>query len=80
MNGMNGGVPGGKPGEIVNPGSIPAAPESFADKLLRFLKGMIGLDSGVPQPVNSGSEQGLPSKEGPSKPIIQPAPPILKGG
>ncbi|HEY3343293.1 MAG TPA: hypothetical protein VGJ97_00095, partial [Anaerolineaceae bacterium] len=79
-----GGVPGGKPGSIINPGGgdITPVPETFSEKLVRALKGLIGLDSGHPQntvPVIGPSE--IPSQNGanPSKPIIIPAPGI-KGG
>ncbi len=78
--------PLGPDGKPINSGegSIPTpAPETFWDKVTRFLKGMIGLDSGVPQPaqLNPGME-GTPapgeSQPGVSggKPIIAPAPPM----
>ncbi|MDD5370339.1 MAG: hypothetical protein PHQ40_14745 [Anaerolineaceae bacterium] len=80
------GVPGGKPGEFVNPGSnIPSAPETFMQKVVRFLKGMIGLDSGQSQPATNpgmpieGGAPGNGMNGGSSKPIIIPAPP-MKGG
>jgi hypothetical protein len=81
--GTQGGVPGGKPGEIINPGGgdVPAAPETFGDKLLRLVKGLIGLDSGVPQ---TTSPAIMPSEDpsmngGSSAPIVVPAP-AMKGG
>jgi hypothetical protein len=54
-------------------------------KVVRFLKGMIGLDSGQSQPAggsNMPTDTGVPGKGtngGSSKPIIIPAPP-MKGG
>jgi hypothetical protein len=81
---LPGGVPGGKPGELVNPGGAPAnlTPETFGDKVVRFLKGMVGLDSGQPQTINPAlGPTEIPSQNGafPSKPIIVPGPGI-KGG
>lgn len=80
-NGQTGGVPGGKPGEIVNPGvETPAAPETFGEKVLRFFKGLIGLGSARSQPtaVPAAATQ-IPGKGYPSQPIIIP-PPGIKGG
>jgi hypothetical protein len=80
--GSQGGVPGGKPGEITNPGGsdVPAAPETFSDKLLRVVKGLIGLDSGVPQPAPAAMPTEDPSMNGGSSaPIVVPGP-AMKGG
>jgi hypothetical protein len=81
---MPGGVPSGKPGVMVNPGGVDAAPpETFSEKLVRAFKGLIGLDSGRPQnttPAIGPSE--IPNQNNsamPGKPIIVPAPGI-KGG
>ncbi len=77
-----GGVPGGKPGEVVIPGDAgPVAPETFWQKVTRFAKGMIGLDSGVPQPAAGPMLPVEGGGGGPSggKPIVIPARP-MKGG
>jgi len=81
--GMEGGVPGGKPGEVIVPGEPAQAPETFWQKVIRFAKGMIGLDSSVPQQVSGplgpggGSNTSEPAfPEG--KPMPMPVP--MKGG
>ena len=45
----------GAPGKDGLPGNIPPpAAETFWDQALRFLKGFVGLDSGLPQSINVG--------------------------
>ncbi len=80
-------IPGGTPGVII-PGGMdqggkdgvvpPAGPETFWDKVVRFIKGLIGLDSGkTPAVIPAGTaepnvpEQGVP---------VKPAPIPQKGG
>ncbi len=64
--------------QINGPDSIPIAPETFLHKVLRFILGMIGLDSGLNTTQSTTNEQPLvtPSIE---KPVIVPAQPPLKG-
>jgi hypothetical protein len=62
---------GGGGGGVVEPEVT--QPESFWDKVLRFLRGLLGLDSA---PVQSAPEEGLPS-EGPIQ--IVPGAPGTKG-
>ena len=65
------GVPGGDGGGIIPP----PVEETVWDKVLRFVKGLLGLDSGLPQPVNSvpagGESVPLPS-DGKSAPATGP--------
>jgi hypothetical protein len=62
MDGGGGAIDGG--GESFPP---PAVEETFWDKVVRFFKGLFGLDSGAP--VEPSSETPIPSD---SKPIIVP--------
>jgi len=56
---------------------IPQAPETFWQKVGRFFKGLVGLDSSVPpsEPVIIPSEEEGPVKGEPSRPIVVPAGP-----
>jgi hypothetical protein len=72
------GGPDGMGGEEI---PVVVEPETFTDKVVRFLKGMVGLDSAVPTPEMSFPVEELPAGEG--KPsnggggggiIVQPAP------
>ncbi|HEX2980611.1 MAG TPA: hypothetical protein VHO48_10150, partial [Anaerolineaceae bacterium] len=69
----------GEGGVIVDPGMMPAAPETFMQKVVRALKGLIGLDSGVSQPSMNIDPGMLPSEGGMEQPVEMPAKPI-KGG
>ncbi len=46
--------PGGMPGEMPTDGGMAGGSETFWQKVVRFFKGLVGLDSGTPQP--SGPE------------------------
>lgn len=62
----------GTPG-TEGPGVLPAAEETFWQKVLRFLKGLIGLDSAPPQPeAFPGGMEGLPTEGPVNAPVEQP--------
>jgi hypothetical protein len=63
--GGEGGGGGGPEGPIVE---IP--PETFWDKVLRFLRGLLGLDSSAPQPLLP--TEAAPGQEGPAIPVPGP--------
>jgi hypothetical protein len=72
--------PGGE-GEIPSEGMTPAGPETFWQKVLRFFKGLFGLDSSVPTPEVPGSEMPVEPMPGGSVPVIPVEPvPGGKGG
>lgn len=59
--GMDGGIDsGGFPGE---PGEVPGGEETFWQMLLRFLRGLLGLDS-ARQPAGGFPDEGFPPGEG----------------
>jgi hypothetical protein len=67
----------GKDGAPVEP--VPSANETLLQKVWRLVRGMIGLDSGIPAPAIQISPAVNPqSGNGASSPVIQPARP-LKG-
>lgn len=65
--------PGGMPGESPGGFETPAGPESFWQKVVRFLRGLVGLDSGRSSsppagegpPVEPGGEPVMPPIKGP---------------
>jgi hypothetical protein len=62
---------GGKPGQEGGPdGPGLEVEESFTDKVWRFVKGLLGFDSGTPQPV-----EGSPEMTPPGEPETKPAAP-----
>ncbi|HNR01990.1 MAG TPA: hypothetical protein PKK59_05610 [Anaerolineaceae bacterium] len=61
---------GGMPdGEVI----VEPTPETFWQKVVRFFKGLIGLDSGIQQPVEQFPVEDMPSEE------VIPVPAIPKG-
>lgn len=61
---------GGMPdGEVI----VEPTPENFWQKVVRFFKGLIGLDSGIKQPVEQFTLEDMPSEE------VIPVPAIPKG-
>lgn len=63
-----GGDQGMGPGDGEFPAEPPVMPETFWQKVVRFLKGLVGLDSGAPQPATPPGDvpfEGSPD-EGPS--------------
>lgn len=59
------------PGEGIPPESIPPAPETFWQKVWRFVRGLLGLDSGVPTPAPVEVPPGeLPPGENPPAPSV----------
>lgn len=73
MESPPGGVegPGMEPGMGEMPVEIPVVAETFWQKVLRFFKGLVGLDSGAPQPELPPGE--LPLEEAPGeKPVPLP--------
>jgi hypothetical protein len=63
-------TPGGQPGMEGVPVDMPAVEETFWQTALRFLKGLVGLDSAIPQPAAPSFE--VPPEEAP--PQEQPLP------
>jgi hypothetical protein len=58
-----------------NGGNIPGEeiqPETFWQKLLRFFKGLFGLDSAAPTPISPVPADSTPSGETPEKPVPVP--------
>ena len=68
IEGPEGGGGGGGGGIVDEP--LPQEPESFWDKVVRFFKGLFGLDSGPEVPA---VEPSMPQGLGPSKPVPAPA-------
>jgi hypothetical protein len=69
--------PEGDPGTGETPPAV-TADETFWQKTLRFLKGLIGLDSAAPQPAPQPGEL-LPGENAPLEPVPAPAVPGGKG-
>ena len=68
---IDGGLDGGE--------VIPLQPETFLQKIWRFILGIIGLDSGINTAVSSESEKPSEPANPEGQPIIVPVQPPLKG-
>jgi hypothetical protein len=71
----------GPDGQPVGPGpegpvDMPVVEETFWQKALRFLKGLVGLDSSVPQPTQPGMPGEMPPDGMPPDGVPMPAPPL----
>jgi hypothetical protein len=58
---------------------IPTQPETFLQKVWRFILGLVGLDSGTNGSQSSGNNQPLETVPPEKQPIIVPVQPPLKG-
>lgn len=65
------------PTDGIPPENMPAAPETFMDKVVRFFKGLFGLGSEQTEPVNTLPVEGIPSD---GKPINPESVPVVPGG
>lgn len=61
------------------PGEMPVVEETFWDKALRFVKGLVGLDSGVPEPAPAGFPGEMPGEMMPGQGEPMPVP-VNPGG
>ncbi len=73
-DGINGGGGGGG-GQVID---VPVTvEETFIQKVLRFFKGLLGLNSSTPTPAGEPGMDGVPVDPGNGEPVIKPvAPPV----